>query len=201
MVSGSGIKTTRAEKSKLSQIDFNNLPFGKIFTDHMLVVDYDQGKWGIPEIKPYQPIMVDPSMAAIHYGQSIFEGIKAYKNERGEVTIFRPKDNHLRFNISAKRMEMPAVPEEIFMDGMRALVDLERDWIPNKPEFSLYIRPFMFATELAIGVKPSDSYKFMIILSPSGPYYSAPVKIYVEEHFTRACPGGVGFAKAAGNYA
>lgn len=201
MVAAGGIKVTRVEKSRLPQIDFNNLPFGKIFTDHMLEATYEHGTWSVAEIKPYQPIMIDPSMAAIHYGQSIFEGIKAYRNEKGEVTIFRPKDNFQRFNISAKRMEMPDITEEIFMEGMRALVRLDQDWIPQKHEFSLYIRPFMFATDPALGVKPSDTYKFMIILSPSGPYYSAPVKIYVEEFFTRACPGGVGFAKAAGNYA
>ena len=139
-------------------------------------------------------------MAAIHYGQAIFEGIKAYKNAAGEAYIFRPQDNFTRFNISAERMEMPAVPEEIFMEGMRMLIELDKNWIPAKEDHSLYIRPFMFSTDEMIGVRPSEKYKFMIILSPTGPYYSTPMRIYVEEQYVRAVPGGVGYAKAAGNY-
>jgi branched-chain amino acid aminotransferase len=181
-------------------LDENNLPFGKYFTDHMLEVNFENGNWGIGEIKPYQSISIDPACAAIHYGQSIFEGIKAYKNKDGEAFIFRPIDNLKRFNLSADRMEMPRVPEEIFMEGMRQLVKLDQDWIPNKPDHSLYIRPFMFATDDTIGVKPGRKYKFMIILSPTGPYYSAPMRIYVEETYVRAVRGGVGFAKNAGNY-
>ena len=143
--------------------------------------------------------MLEPSVMALHYGQAIFEGIKAYRDESGAF-IFRPYDNFKRFNISAERMEMPAVPEDIFIEGMRQLVLLDKDWIPAKEDYSLYIRPFMFATDAALGVKPSETYKFMILLSPTGPYYSAPMKIYVEEKYTRAAPGGVGFAKNAGNY-
>ncbi|MBS1666029.1 MAG: branched-chain amino acid aminotransferase [Bacteroidetes bacterium] len=200
MVGTMGLKVTKATKSKINEIDFDNLPFGKYFTDHMLVADYRDGEWKSAEIKPYQPLMMEPSLAAIHYGQSIFEGIKAYKNKEGEAYVFRPMDNFKRFNISAARMEMPEVPEEIFIEGMRQLIELDKNWIPAKQDYALYIRPFMFATDAVIGVKPSDSYKFLIILSPTGPYYSAPMKIYVEETYTRAAPGGVGFAKNAGNY-
>src|SRR4029077_8960047 len=140
------------------------------------------------------------SNAAIHYGQSIFEGIKAYRHDAGDAAIFRPYDNFHRFNLSAERMMMPAVPEELFIDGMKQLLALDIDWIPRKGDHSLYIRPFMFASDEMIGVRPSEKYKFMIILSPTGPYYSAPMRIYVEEQYVRAVPGGVGYAKAAGNY-
>lgn len=143
---------------------------------------------------------MDPSLAALHYGQSIFEGIKAYRNEEGHAAIFRPYENFKRFNISATRMQMPTVPEEIFIDGMRELINLDRNWIPTLPDHSLYIRPFMFATDAVLGVKPSDTYKFMIILSPTGPYFSTPMRIYVEEKYTRAVAGGVGYSKNAGNY-
>lgn len=195
------ISLTKAPVSKLDKLDMDNLPFGRYFTDHMLVVEYAHGSWGKPEIKPYQPIQIDPSNAAIHYGQSIFEGIKAYRNEANEAFIFRPIDNFKRFNLSAQRMNMPEVPETIFMEGMRQLVALDKDWIPAKKDHSLYIRPFMFAADSLIGVKASDSYLFMIILSPTGPYYPEPMRIYVEDTYTRAAPGGVGFAKSSGNYA
>jgi len=201
MIAAPGVHITRVERSKLMDINLENLAFGKYFTDHMLEVDYENGKWCIPEIKPYQPMLMEPSMAALHYGQAIFEGIKAYKNAEGEAFIFRPQDNFRRFNISAERMQMPEVPEEIFIEGMRELVNLDRNWIPAKEDHSLYIRPFMFSTDEVIGVKPSERYKFMIILSPTGPYYVAPMRIYVEENYVRACPGGVGYAKTAGNYA
>ncbi len=200
MIATEDFKITKIKNSKLASLDANNLPFGKYFTDYMLEVNYENGNWATPEIKPYQPIIIDPACAAIHYGQSIFEGVKAYKNKDGEPFIFRPIDNFKRFNISAQRMEMPQMPEEIFMEGMKELVRLEKDWIPNKPDHSLYIRPFMFATDDTIGVKPGRRYKFMIILSPTGPYYSAPMRIYVEQKYVRAVHGGVGFAKNAGNY-
>ena len=194
------IPVTRVKRSRLAEMDFNNLPFGKYFTDHMLEADYVDGEWKKVSIKPYQPISFEPSLMALHYGQSIFEGIKAYRLKNGQAVIYRPYDNLRRFNISADRMEMPAVPEDIFIEGMRQLIALDQEWIPAKDEYSLYIRPFMFATDAALGVKPSDTYKFMILLSPTGPYYASPMKIYVEEKYTRAAPGGVGFAKNAGNY-
>jgi branched-chain amino acid aminotransferase len=200
MIAAMDITVRKAERSKLQDLSLENLPFGKFFTDHMLEADYENGEWKNVEIKPYQPLLLNPSVAAIHYGQAIFEGIKAYKDANGEGYIFSPQDNFRRFNISAERMQMPAVPEEIFMEGMKQLVHLDKNWIPSKEDHSLYIRPFMFASDEVIGVRPSDNYKFMIILSPTGPYYSAPMRIYVEEKYVRAVPGGVGYAKAAGNY-
>lgn len=201
MLSGTEIKVTKVAKSRKDQVDFSNLAFGKNFTDHMLVVRYANGKWEAPEIVPYGPISFDPSLAAIHYGQSIFEGIKAFRMKGGETAVFRPDENWKRFNRSALRMEMPEVPEDIFLGGMKALLQVEDQWIPQQEDHALYIRPFMFATDQVIGVSPSSTYLFMIILSPVGPYYPKPMRIYVEEQFVRAVPGGVGFAKTAGNYA
>ncbi len=162
--------------------------------------DYEDGEWKNVEIKPYQPLLLSPSLAALHYGQAIFEGVKAYKGADGNAYIFRPQDNFKRFNVSAERMQMPALSEDLFVEGMKQLVSLDRNWIPQKDDHSLYIRPFMFSSDELIGVRPSDNYKFLTILSPTGPYYNAPMRIYVEEHFVRAVPGGVGYAKAAGNY-
>lgn len=200
MTAAIDISVTRVESSKLKQMTLENIPFGKYYTDHMLEADYENGEWKNVEIKPYQPLLLEPSTAALHYGQAIFEGIKAYKNPEGEAYIFRPLDNYKRFNESAVRMQMPTVPEEIFMEGMRQLIELDSQWIPAMANHSLYIRPFMFSSDPVIGVKPSESYKFMILLSPTGPYYTAPMRIYVEEKYTRAAPGGIGYAKAAGNY-
>jgi branched-chain amino acid aminotransferase len=200
MLATMDIATTLVEQSKLLDINLENIPFGKYFSDHMLEADYENGEWKNIEIKPYQPLLLSPSLAALHYGQAIFEGIKAYKDSEGEAFIFRPQDNYHRFNISAQRMEMPVVPEDLFMEGMKQLVALDRSWIPQNEDHSLYIRPFMFSSDEMIGVRPSDKYKFLIILSPTGPYYNAPMRIYVEENFVRASPGGVGYAKAAGNY-
>ncbi len=200
MTAAVDINVSKVEHSKLNDLSLENLPFGKYFTDHMLEADYENGEWKNVEIKPYQPLVLDPSLSALHYGQAIFEGIKAYKDANGNAYIFRPHDNFIRFNVSAERMCMPTVPEEIFMDGMKQLIDLDRNWIPNKKDHSLYIRPFMFSTDCQLGVKPSSTYKFLIILSPGGPYFAEPMKIFVEEKYTRAAPGGVGFAKNAGNY-
>jgi branched-chain amino acid aminotransferase len=194
------IPVQRVQSSKLLQVALENIPFGKHFTDHMLEADYVNGEWTNVVIRPYQPLSFDPSMAALHYGQAIFEGIKAYKDEAGNAYIFRPDENLKRFNLSAARMMMPEVPAELFLEGMRQLIALEKDWIPALADHSLYIRPFMFATDAILGVKAADAYKFMIILSPTGPYFSVPMKIWVEEHFTRAVAGGVGYAKNAGNY-
>ncbi len=200
MIAAPDISITRTTSSRLKGLDIENLPFGRYFTDHMLEADYENGEWKNVEIKPYQPLALAPSLAALHYGQAIFEGIKAYKNDQGEAFIFRPHDNYKRFNISAERMAMPEVPEEIFMEGMRLLIEIDKDWIPHHADHSLYIRPFMFSSDEMIGVRPSEKYKFLIILSPTGPYYAAPMRINVEEHYVRAVPGGIGFAKAAGNY-
>ena len=200
MIAAADFNITKVEHSKLNDINLENIPFGKYFSDYMLEVDYEDGEWKTVEIKPYQPLLLAPSIAAIHYGQAIFEGIKAYKNPQGEAFVFRPHENFKRFNLSAERMQMPTVPEHIFIDGLKCLVDLDRNWIPTQSDHSLYIRPFMFSSDELIGVRPSEKYKFMIILSPTGPYYNSPMRIYVEEQYVRAVPGGVGFAKAAGNY-
>src|ERR1043165_8172499 len=159
MTEAMDILITKAERSKLQDTELENIPFGKYFTDHMLEADYENGEWKNVEIKPYQPLLLEPSLAALHYGQAIFEGIKAYRNDEGEAYIFRPYDNFKRFNISAERMQMPSVPEEIFIEGMRRLIEVDKAWIPNKEDYSLYIRPIMFASDASSGVNPSDSYK------------------------------------------
>ncbi len=200
MIAAADFNIIKVKQSKLEGISLDNVPFGKYFSDHMLEVDYENGEWKTPFIKPYQPLSLAPSLAALHYGQAIFEGIKAYKDANGKAYIFRPYDNLKRFNLSAERMEMPTVPEEIFVEGLRKLIEIDNSWIPAKPNHSLYIRPFMFSSDEAIGVRPSDKYKFLIILSPTGPYYTAPMRIYVEEKYVRAVQGGYGYAKAAGNY-
>jgi len=195
------IRVEPTQNSRLSQVDFDNLKFGKILSDHMLVANYDDGEWKDVSIVPYGDISISPSMSALHYGQAIFEGIKAYKFADGAVSIFRPDRNWERFNKSAARLQMPEVPEEIFMDGLSKLLDIDRNWIPAKEGSSLYIRPFMFATEAALGVHPSKSYKFIIITGPVGAYYSKAISLKVETYYTRAAEGGVGFSKNAGNYA
>lgn len=200
MIEVMDISIIRTKRSKLPEFDLENIPFGKYFTDHMLVADYKDGAWTNIEIRPYQPLSFEPSLSALHYGQAIFEGMKAYKDRQGNAFIFRPYENFNRFNTSAIRMNMPEIPEEIFIEGLRQLIELDKDWIPSKENHSLYIRPLMFATDTALGVRPSDSYKFIIMLSPTGPYYAEPMKIAVEEKYTRAAPGGVGFSKNAGNY-
>ncbi len=194
------INVRKIKSSRLQDLNIDELPFGKYFTDHMLVADYADGEWQHVEIMPYQPLTIEPSNSTLHYGQSIFEGIKAYRDHHGEAYIFRPYENFKRFNLSAQRMCMPEVSEEIFIEGMRKLIDIDKEWIPQKKDHSLYIRPLMFATDGALGVKPSETYKFLIILCPVGPFHAAPMKIAVEEKYTRAAPGGVGFSKNAGNY-
>ena len=196
----SRIKITKGTKSRLNEIDFDNLAFGKVYADHMLVADFDGKEWTNAEILPFQHLSVSPSNAAWHYGQAIFEGIKAYKDPQGRPVIFRPYDNFKRFNSSAERMGMVTVPEWLFIGGLDLLVGLDRDWIPTNPGSSLYLRPFMIAADEYIGVRPSETYKFMIINSPAGPYFNKPINLLVQEKYVRAFPGGVGFAKAAGNY-
>ncbi|MBM3187028.1 MAG: branched-chain amino acid aminotransferase [Bacteroidetes bacterium] len=190
----------KAENSKVNAVEWDNLPFGKVFSDHMFLMEYADGEWKQGAIMPFQNISMHPAMSAIHYGQSIFEGLKAYRTDNNEVNIFRPDMNAKRFAESAKRMCMPEVPEEIFMEAIRKLVEIDSNWVTNRPGYSLYIRPYLFATDELVGIKPSDKYKFMIITSPVGMYYSEPVRVKIEEHYTRAAIGGVGRAKAAGNY-
>ena len=195
------IKINKTTESKLSDIDFNNIVFGQIYSDHEFIANYKQNEWQNFHIKPYEKLEISPASPAIHYGQSIFEGLKAYKSPSGELLVFRPDQNHKRLNISAKRMVLPELPEEVFMDGLTTLLDLDRKWVPNKPNTSLYIRPFVFSADEYIGIRPSQNFKFMIITCPVGAYYAQPVKVKIETEFTRAVKGGTGYAKAAGNYA
>jgi branched-chain amino acid aminotransferase len=195
------IQITRAEKSRITEFDPNNIVFGSLFTDHMLVADCIDGVWQTPQILPYGDINYNPALATLHYGQSIFEGMKAFKNEAGEVLMFRPLENFKRFNISAERMCMAQVPEEIFIGGLEELLRIDAEWVPKGEDNSLYLRPFLFATDVYLGVRPSLNYRFMIIMSPAGKYYSNPPKVKIEREYIRAAEGGVGYAKCAGNYA
>ena len=193
------------EKMKRKVADETKLGFGKQFTDRMLLAEWttDRG-WCDARIQPYAPFVLDPSCLVFHYAQEIFEGLKAYKWADGRVALFRPEMNARRFNQSAERMCMPAVPEELFLGGIEQLLSLEKEWVPGAPETSLYIRPAMIAVEPVLGVKPSAHYYFFVILSPVGAYYAAgfnPVSILVEDHYVRAVPGGTGEAKTGGNYA
>jgi branched-chain amino acid aminotransferase len=193
------ISVTRSKTSRLSEVDFSNIPFGKVISDHMFMMDYDGEQWIKPRIVPYQNLEMAPSNLALHYGQSIFEGLKATKRN-GDPVLFRANMHARRFNVSAERMCMPNIPEDLFMEGLKMLVDLDRDWIPEDEDHALYIRPMMYATDELFGVQPSKTYRFLIFTGPVGPYYPKPVKLWVEEVFTRAAQGGAGEAKCAGNY-
>ncbi|RAJ13225.1 branched-chain amino acid aminotransferase [Olleya aquimaris] len=195
------IKITTCETSKINSIDFSNLAFGQVFSDHMLTCDFKDGKWQSPEIVPYGPLTLEPSAKIFHYGQSIFEGMKAYKDANDNVFLFRPMDNIKRLNISAKRLAIPELPEAYFMEGLKALLDLDKDWIPTAEGSSLYIRPFIFASGEGFHASPANAYKFIIATAPSGAYFSGKVKVLIEEKYSRSANGGVGFAKAGGNYA
>jgi branched-chain amino acid aminotransferase len=194
------IKITKTPNSRLAQTDFNNVPFGKTFSDHMFVADYADGEWKNFEILPYGPIELSPAISALHYGQSFFEGLKAYKHADGTVSVFRPDKNAKRFNKSAERLCMPALPEDIFVQSIAAVVDIDREWIPGRPNHSMYIRPFMFATDPYLGVAPSSTYKYMVLIGPTGPYFSKTLRVKIETHYTRAAEGGMGYAKSSGNY-
>ena len=186
--------------------DLESLGFGKHFTDHMFILDYNEEQgWHSPRIVPFEPLVLSPSAMVFHYGQAIFEGLKAYKTNDGRTLLFRPDKNIERLNRSCERMCIPPIDPDLVLEAIVRLVEVERDWIPNKEGTSLYIRPFIIATEPYLGVRPASEYKFMIILSPVGAYYSGrqlvPVKIYVEDEYVRAVPGGVGHVKTSGNYA
>ncbi|MBC3758822.1 branched-chain amino acid aminotransferase [Hyunsoonleella sp. SJ7] len=195
------IEVIKTKSTKIHDVDFDDLKFGSVFSDHMLVCDYKDGKWHAPKIMPYQPLTLDPSAKIFHYGQSVFEGMKAYKDDNGSVWLFRPEDNARRLNISAERLAIPELPEGYFMDGLKALLELDKDWIPQKDGSSLYIRPFIFASGNGFHASPADEYKFIICTAPSGSYFSGEVKVLIEETYSRSADGGVGFAKAGGNYA
>jgi branched-chain amino acid aminotransferase len=195
------IKIHPVKTSKISTVDFNDLPFGQVFSDHVFQCEFKDGVWQNLIIKPNEPIQLNPAAKIFHYGQSIFEGMKAYKDTDGEVFLFRPTDNCSRLNKSASRLMMPEIPEELFMQGLKKLLEIESDWIPTNEGSSLYIRPFMFASGEGFHASPADAYIFMIATAPSGAYFSGKIKVLIEEKYARAANGGVGFAKAGGNYA
>lgn len=195
------ISIETSKTSKIDTVDFNNLDFGRLFTDHMFVCDYEDGKWQTPKVMPYQAMTFEPSARVFHYGQAVFEGMKAYKDDEGKVFLFRPKANFDRINKSSERLAMPAFPENYFFEGLEALLKLDSDWIQPGVGNSLYLRPFIIATEPAISASPANNYRFMIICSPAKSYYNAPVRVLIAEEYSRSADGGVGFAKAAGNYA
>lgn len=197
----SEIDIVTAKTSKINEVDFENISFGNVFSDHMLVCDFKDGAWGKPSIKPYAPFMIDPSAKVFHYGQAIFEGMKAYRDADDQIWLFRPDQNLERFNKSAVRMAMPEITEDIFIDGLKAVVDLDKDWVKKGLGNTLYIRPFMIAIGSGVIAQPSTQFRFMIILSPARSYYSGEVKVVIAEHYSRAANGGIGAAKAAGNYA
>lgn len=194
------IEINLASSSKINSVDFENLAFGNVFTDHMLICDFKEGSWQKPIIQPYAPFTIDPSAKVFHYGQAIFEGMKAYKDVDEHIWLFRPEENFERFNKSATRMAMPEVPETVFMGGLKKLLQIEKEWVKKGKGNTLYIRPFMIATGHGVIAAPSQEYRFMIILSPARSYYSGEVKVVIAEHFSRAANGGIGAAKAAGNY-
>lgn len=195
------IKVNRTTKSRLPEVDFDRLPFGRIFSDHMLVADFRDGRWHDPEILPYGKLELYPAINAIQYGISIFEGMKAYKTVRGETALFRPRDNWRRLNRSAQRLVMVELPEEIFLEGLKELLRVDAGWVPRRDGSSLYVRPCLFAVDEFIGIKPAERYKFVIFTCPVGAYYAEPVNLWVTKEYVRAFEGGTGEAKAAGNYA
>jgi branched-chain amino acid aminotransferase len=193
------IKVTTTKQSRISKVDFNDIPFGKVISDHVFIADFDGENWVDLRIEPYKKMEIAPSNLALHYGQSIFEGMKATKID-GIPCLMRPEMHARRFNISAERMCMPTIPENMFITAVKMLVDLERNWIPELNDHALYLRPFMFATDEVFGVQASKTYRFLVFTGPVGPYYPKPIKLWVEEVFTRAAHGGAGEAKCAGNY-
>ncbi len=194
------IKISKIAKSRVEDLDFSNLPFGQVFSDHMFVADYIDGKWQNFEVKPIEPLPLHPSNLTLHYGQTIFEGMKAFLMSDNTPILYRPMDHAKRFNRSADRMCMPEIPEDLFIEAIEVLVKTEINWIPKEVGSALYLRPFMIAMDDVVGVKPSENYKFIVLSLPSGPYYSKPVNLKAEPKYVRAAKGGIGEAKTAGNY-
>ena len=195
------MRITKTSKSRLKTTDFSALPFGTVFSDHMLVCNYKDGKWQEVEILPYGPIAMNPGTQVFHYGQSVFEGMKAFKNDKDEVLVFRKDENFKRLNKSAIRLSIPEIPEDIFIKGLDELLALDSEWCKGDDGYSLYIRPFIFASAECVKASSSSEFKFIIITCPTKKYYGTSINVVIEENFTRAPKGGVGFAKAAGNYA
>jgi len=194
------IEIKKIKQSRIHEVDFDNLTFGSVFTDHMLSCDYNDGKWQNPVIEPYGPLTISPAARVFHYGQAIFEGMKAYKDEKDQVWLFRPEDNFIRFNKSSVRLAIPEVPKEVFMNGLLTLLRMDKDWVRKGNGNTLYLRPFVIATQAGVSAAPSNEYKFMILMSPAQAYYTGDVKVLIAEQYSRAANGGVGAAKAAGNY-
>ena len=186
--------------SRIHDVDFTNLVFGKTFTDHMFECDFKDGAWQTPTIKPYGPMMISPGAKVFHYGQAVFEGMKAYKDDNDDVFLFRPNQNIERINKSSKRMAIPEFPVDVFMNALHTLVGMDKDWIQKGEGNSLYLRPFAVATEVGVSASPSNEYKFMILMAPVQAYYKGAVKVLIAEKFSRSASGGVGAVKAAGNY-
>ncbi|MGB0789667.1 MAG: branched-chain amino acid aminotransferase [Marinirhabdus sp.] len=201
MAISENIKIKRAARSKIAQTDFADIPLGRYFTDHMFTCNYEEGKWKAPRIEPLAPVPTHPAAMALHYGQAIFEGTKATLHTNGVPLLFRPKKNAERLNQSAHRMSMPHFPEKLFVESLKQLVKLDRNWIPPQEGSGLYLRPFMYANEPFIGMRPAAHYKFTVIASPAVPLFNKRIKLRAEKKYIRAARGGTGQAKAAGNYA
>ncbi|MCU0418816.1 MAG: branched-chain amino acid aminotransferase [Cyclobacteriaceae bacterium] len=200
MTTTAPIRVTRTAHSQLSQIDFANLGFGNYISDHMFVADYKNGAWETGEVVPFGPLPMTPAILSLHYGQAVFEGMKAFRMNNGSINIFRPQRHSQRLNQSLARMCMPPIDEEFFIEALKAVIRTDEKWIPSSEGSALYIRPVVFASESRLGVKISDEYKFVVLTSPVGPYFTKPVRVKVEETYVRAAEGGTGFAKCAGNY-
>ncbi|QIE60567.1 branched-chain amino acid aminotransferase [Rasiella rasia] len=198
--STANISVTKVTNSRLAEVDFDNLTFGSTFTDHMFVCDFKDGAWHNPAIVPYGPLTISPAAKVFHYGQAVFEGMKAYKDDNGEVFLFRPEQNFERINKSSKRMAIPEFPRDIFFEALHKLLDLDKGWVQSGVGNSLYIRPFAMATQVGVSASPSDEYKFIILLSPVKAYYTGDVRVTIAQKYSRSADGGVGAAKAAGNY-
>ena len=196
------MKIVLANKSKIGKVDFENLEFGKIFTDHLFVCKYSNNSWGEGKIMPYDDFLVSPSARVFHYGQAIFEGMKCFRSDNDSLILFRPVENFKRFNKSSSRMAIPKITENIFFDGLTELLKIDKDWVKKGDGNALYLRPFVFASEASINASEANEYTFMIICCPSKSYYgNQKIKVKIEEKYSRAAKGGVGYAKAAGNYA
>lgn len=195
------IEITLNSKSRINEVNFEQLGFGKYFTDHLFVAEYKDKTWNTPRIIPFQDLPLHPALSALHYGQSIFEGMKAFKYADGSAVLFRPEKNWERMNASARRLCMAEIPKDIFIEGLKVFVDLERNWIPSGEGEALYLRPLLFASDSFLGVRASEEYMFLIMASPVAKYYTKPIKILAQKQYVRAVRGGVGAAKAAGNYA
>lgn len=191
----------KIEKSRIDEVDFDNLVFGNAFSDHMFECDYKDGVWQNPVIRPFGPLTLSPAAKVFHYGQAVFEGMKAFKDDKGKVWLFRPDQNAKRINKSSARLAIPEFPEELFFEALTTLVRMDKEWVKPGAGNSLYIRPFVIATQAGVGASPSSEYKFMILMSPAQAYYTGDIKVEIAEHYSRSANGGVGAAKAAGNYA